>query len=91
MEDAKCAVRFMRSDAVRLGIDASRIGTWGSSAGGQLVALLARPAPMLGRLQHVRQDCGYRTGQSLLCQPATPRPSRTAAQEAARWRWTRLQ
>jgi acetyl esterase/lipase len=38
--DVKCAVRFLRSSAGRLGIDPARIGAWGSSAGGQLVALL---------------------------------------------------
>lgn len=38
--DAKCAVRFLRSSADALGIEPDRIGAWGSSAGGQLVALL---------------------------------------------------
>lgn len=38
--DAKCAVRFLRSSANALGIDPDQIGAWGSSAGGQLVALL---------------------------------------------------
>jgi acetyl esterase/lipase len=38
--DVKCAVRFLRSSARHLGIDPDRIGAWGSSAGGQLVALL---------------------------------------------------
>ncbi len=38
--DVKCAVRFLRSSARYLGIDPARIGAWGSSAGGQLVALL---------------------------------------------------
>jgi acetyl esterase/lipase len=45
IEDAKCAVRFMRAEAHRLGIDPNRIGTWGSSAGGQLVAMWARRGP----------------------------------------------
>ena len=39
--DVECAVRFLHADARRLGIDADRIGAWGSSAGGQLVSLLA--------------------------------------------------
>jgi acetyl esterase/lipase len=45
IEDAKCAVRFMRAEADRLGIDPNRIGTWGSSAGGQLVAMLGMAGP----------------------------------------------
>jgi acetyl esterase/lipase len=38
--DVKCAVRYLRSAAAGLGLDPGRIGAWGSSAGGQLVALL---------------------------------------------------
>lgn len=40
IEDVKCAVRFLRTNAARYHIDAKRIGVWGTSAGGQLVALL---------------------------------------------------
>jgi acetyl esterase/lipase len=40
LQDAGCAVRFLRSHAGALGIDPGRIGAWGSSAGGTLVALL---------------------------------------------------
>ena len=38
--DVKCAVRFLRANALELGIDPNRIAVWGSSAGGQLVSLL---------------------------------------------------
>jgi acetyl esterase/lipase len=40
LQDASCAVRFLRVHAGVLGIDPGRIGAWGSSAGGTLVALL---------------------------------------------------
>jgi len=40
IEDVRCAVRFLRENAVRYGIDAARIGVWGDSAGGHLAALL---------------------------------------------------
>jgi acetyl esterase/lipase len=40
LEDAKCAVRFLRAHAGALGIDPGRIGAWGSSGGGTLVSLL---------------------------------------------------
>lgn len=40
IEDAKCAVRFLRANAGGLGIDPNRIGVWGSSAGGLLVTML---------------------------------------------------
>jgi acetyl esterase/lipase len=40
IEDVKCAVRYLRAHAAELGIDANRIGAYGSSAGGHLVSLL---------------------------------------------------
>jgi acetyl esterase/lipase len=40
IEDVKCAIRFLRAHALPLHIDPKRIGAWGSSAGGHLVALL---------------------------------------------------
>lgn len=40
IEDCKCAIRFLRAHADQFGIDPERIGVWGSSAGGHLVALL---------------------------------------------------
>lgn len=40
IEDCKCAVRYLRAHAGELGIDPSRIGAWGESAGGHLAALL---------------------------------------------------
>lgn len=40
IHDVKAAVRFLRGNAERFGIDPDRIGAWGSSAGGYLVALL---------------------------------------------------
>ena len=40
IEDCKCAVRWLRSQASTLGVDASRIGVYGSSAGGHLAMML---------------------------------------------------
>ena len=40
IQDVKCAIRHLRARASRYGLDADRIGAWGGSAGGQLVALL---------------------------------------------------
>jgi len=48
IEDAMCAVRFLRAHAAALGIDATRIGAWGSSAGGHLVALMGTAGPVAG-------------------------------------------
>lgn len=40
IEDCKAAVRWLRAHAKEYGLDADHFGTWGSSAGGHLVALL---------------------------------------------------
>src|SRR5207244_281730 len=41
LEDAKCAVRWMRANAESFGADPNRIAAAGGSAGGQLSAMLA--------------------------------------------------
>ncbi|HET6579026.1 MAG TPA: Ig-like domain-containing protein [Gemmatimonadales bacterium] len=40
IQDVACAIRHLRAKASRYGLDPDRIGTWGASAGAQLVALL---------------------------------------------------
>jgi acetyl esterase/lipase len=40
VQDVKCAVRYFRANASLYGIDPTRIGAWGSSAGGHIVGLL---------------------------------------------------
>lgn len=40
LHDAKAAVRWLRANAQRLGIDPQRIGVWGHDAGGHLASLL---------------------------------------------------
>lgn len=48
IEDVKAAVRFMRAHAHEFHVDPLRIGAWGQSAGGHLVALLALAGPTSG-------------------------------------------
>ena len=40
IHDCKGAIRWLRAHAIGYGLDAGRIGAWGESAGGHLVALL---------------------------------------------------
>ena len=40
IEDVKCAVRYLRAKASDYGLNPDKIGVWGGSAGGHLVALL---------------------------------------------------
>jgi acetyl esterase/lipase len=44
LHDVKAAVRYLRAYADVLGVDTSRIGVWGESAGGHLAALIALTA-----------------------------------------------
>ena len=41
VQDARAALRFLKSHAARYGIDPARTGVWGGSAGGHLAALTA--------------------------------------------------
>jgi acetyl esterase/lipase len=40
IEDAKCAIRFLRANAEKYHLDPNKVGVFGSSAGGHLVALM---------------------------------------------------
>ncbi len=58
IEDCKAAIRWLRAHAAEYGIDPTRVGVWGESAGGHLVALL-------GTTGHTKQfDVGENLAQS---------------------------
>lgn len=40
IHDCKAAIRYLRANAAKLGINPDKIGVWGASAGGHLVSLL---------------------------------------------------
>jgi acetyl esterase/lipase len=40
IQDVKCAIRFLRANAARFNLEPNKMGAWGGSAGGHLVALL---------------------------------------------------
>ena len=48
IEDAKCAVRFLRAQAKDFNLDPAHIGVMGDSSGGHLVALLGLTYPSAG-------------------------------------------
>lgn len=41
LQDARAAIRFLKDNAAKYGIDPTRVGVWGGSAGGHLTALVA--------------------------------------------------
>jgi len=48
IHDCKAAIRWLRSNAGTYGIDPERVGAWGPSAGGHLVALLGTSGDVAG-------------------------------------------
>lgn len=54
IHDCKAAIRWLRANAGKFGIDPDRIGVWGSSAGGHLVNLLGTT----GDVKELEGDCG---------------------------------
>jgi len=48
IDDAKCAVRYLRAHAATLHVDPHRIGAIGASAGGHLAAMLGLAGPTAG-------------------------------------------
>jgi len=54
IHDCKAAIRWVRANATKYGIDPDRIGVWGSSAGGHLVSLLGTS----GDIEELEGTCG---------------------------------
>ena len=65
VEDAKCAVRWLRAHAREYNVDVNRIGAWGQSAGGHLALMLA----MAGKEAGLEGD-GPHQDQSSMAQAA---------------------
>ena len=73
LQDVRAAIRFLKANAIRYGIDSQRIALWGGSAGGHLAALAATSC------QDTSFDPAPRAGQ-----PALPAGD-TCVQAAAIW------
>ncbi len=59
IHDCKAAIRWIRAHAEKHNLDPQRIGVWGSSAGGHLVAMLGTSA----NVQQLEGDLGPHTDQ----------------------------
>jgi acetyl esterase/lipase len=59
IHDCKAAIRWIRANANKHSLDPQRIGVWGSSAGGHLVAMLGTS----GGVQQLEGDLGPHTDQ----------------------------
>ncbi|HEX6985050.1 MAG TPA: prolyl oligopeptidase family serine peptidase, partial [Planctomycetaceae bacterium] len=60
IHDVKAAIRWVRANAERHGLDPDRIGVWGTSAGGHLVAMLG----VSGDVSELEGDLGPHTDVS---------------------------
>jgi len=60
IHDCKAAIRWIRAHAEKHGLDPERIGVWGSSAGGHLVAMLGTS----GGVEELEGTLGKHTEQS---------------------------
>lgn len=63
LHDCVAAVRYLRRYAAELGLDASRLGLWGESAGAHLAAMVAFLGTRDDAPAHLVGDLGVRTGQ----------------------------
>lgn len=60
IHDCKAAIRYLRKNATTYGLDPKRVGVWGSSAGGHLVALLGTS----GEVEKLEGKVGVAEGSS---------------------------
>jgi len=66
IHDCKAAIRFLRANAGKYGIDPNRIGVWGGSAGGHLVALLGTTGGIKA-LEGDEGNLGYSSRVQAVC------------------------
>jgi acetyl esterase/lipase len=71
IEDCKAAVRFLRANADKYGIDADRVGVWGASAGGQLAAMMGATGDVKA-LEGKGGNEGVSSGVQAVCDFAGP-------------------
>lgn len=65
--DCKAAIRFLRANAGKYGIDPDRIGVWGASAGGHLAALLGTSGNVLELEGNVGKYIGFSSEVQAVC------------------------
>jgi acetyl esterase/lipase len=83
VEDAQCAVRFLRANAAALGIDPDRIGAFGHSEGGWLSAMLGLAGPRAGA--EASQYQGYSSQVQAVVDEAGPTDLPRLLQEGPMW------
>jgi acetyl esterase/lipase len=85
IEDCKAAIRWLRANAARYNLNPDRVGAWGESAGGYLVALLKRSSSA-GRSRRTRR----RRARPTPSPTSRPSPRRFSSYTGHRTTWCRL-
>ena len=67
IHDCKGAIRFLRANAAKYNLDPNRIGAWGASAGGHLVALLGTGAAVQSLEGNVGGNLEYSSRVQAVC------------------------
>ncbi len=67
IHDCKAAIRFLRANAARFNLDPGRIGAWGCSAGGHLVALLGATNDLPALEGDVGGNLGFSSRVQAVC------------------------
>ncbi len=80
IDDCKAAIRYLRAHAAEYGIDPARIGVFGSSAGGHLVALLGTSGSGTDGVQAV---CDFYGPTDLIAMAKVPGYERHASPQSA--------
>ncbi|MDQ6771858.1 MAG: alpha/beta hydrolase [Candidatus Dormibacteraeota bacterium] len=83
--DANCAVRFLRANALRLGVDPARIGAYGGSQGGFLASALGTGVPVQGQGADRGQYAGASGRVQAVVDGYGPIDFRTLAQDGPSW------
>ena len=81
LEDCKAAIRWLRKHAVEYGLDPDRIGVFGASAGGHLVALLGTTGG-LKQFDQVGGNTDVSSRVEAVCDMCGPTDLTTIAQQA---------
>src|SRR5262249_39824522 len=78
IQDVKTAIRWLRVNAAKYGIDSTRVATWGASAGGHLAAL----AGVSCGVKALEPEAAMATGPTKTVAPA---PSTDCVQAVVTW------
>ena len=86
LEDVKAAIRWVRTNAARLGVDPQHIGIWGNSAGGHIVAMAGVTCDVAEfEVQENLKGVARAGGGTTMNTAPTPAPQSSCVQAVVDW------